>query len=823
LGEIRIFRKVYIKVVLKMGYGIKEVKGNNEGITLKKVSISGNVCGNYSEISIRQVYENTSQMDIEGVYIFPIPESAKISGFEAEIGGRTLKTIVEEKDKALKIYENAKMRGENTFLLEQFGTHIFKISIGKIISGETVNIKLSYIDELQYKENTLKLVIPAVSEPKRVDEDTLITSIDREGLNKYSQESEFEFKTNILVESLCKLQFQSPYHRLKIEREVDTIAKITLDEDYDAMDKDFILLMKEEETLEGDGMVYEYKDGDEEKGIVYLRLIPKLDALQENIDENYIFLIDISSTMKGKKIEQAKNALQLCIRNLTEGDRFDIIAMGDSLKYFCNEEMAEFNSENLRRASKWIDALNTEEDADIFDAIKYSLENEGGHNTILLFTDDQVEEEEDILAYVSEHIADNRIFTFGIDSVANNYFLNKLAHECFGKAEFINKGQRIEDVVLKQFKRIQNPQVDDVVIDWGDLKVENTYPRTINYMYDREPFFIFADVLGEVSGEITISGNVVGKEYIRKINLDNFNTEENASLLKKIWARKRINSIELSMEVQRGEIKESMRRKLISLSREHRLISKETTFIFMELREEPVLGIELKNIIPIKVNEKILEDEEEIEETLEHDKVGFLYKGHEDTIKEDKYLGDTEYLDRKYTRQRLLRIIAKNQFADGSFVDYEDSNIEDKIETTAMGLLAFTMGNEDIDIYFIQLDKAIRFICNNSELYSNKLNNKLIKIIIMALNRAVEKQIAKEKTLSMAGSIVRYLYKLLYERKDAVEIIEYLRKYSFNKNLISLFNLTEDRKSISEKIVIGNEENSIFNMAKLAVLKGLKK
>lgn len=812
-----------------MGYGIKEVKGNAEGMILKKLSINGNVCGSYAEISIHQNYENKGEKDIEGIYMFPIPKTALISNFEVEIGGRTLKAIVEEKDKAIKIYENAKTRGENSFLLEEFKPHLFKISIGRIISGETVKIKLSYIDELQYKDNTYKLIIPSIFEPKQLDEETTINSLKQNIMKKFKkdeefEEKDFEFKTNILVESLCRLEFESPYNKLKVEREGDTVAKINVLDEYESIDKDFVILMKEQNPLEADGMIYEYKEGEQEKGLVYIRMVPKLDYLEEDKGESYVFLIDISETMKGNKLEQAKNALQLCIRNLSEGDTFDIVAMGDTLKYFWDEGMAEFNADTLRKASIWIDSLETESDADIFGGIKHSLENEGGHNTILIFTDDQVEEEDEILSYVKDNIGDNRIFTFGVDSSTNNYFLNKLAHESYGKAEFINKGERIEDVVLRQFNRIQNPEVDDIQIDWGTLKVASTYPRTIDYMYDREPFSIFADVVGEVSGEISIRGKVGDKEYIKKIDLDNFNTEENASLLKKVWVRKRIKAIEQSMRTQRGEVKESMRKKVIELSKSQGLISPETTFIFLELREEPVLGIGLRNIIPIKVEESTLADEIDLEEFEENDQIGFSYKAHNENINGSnrKNLNDNIYLDRIYPREKLLRIIAKNQLADGAFVDYEDSSVEDKLETTAMVLLAFNIGSEDIYIYLNQLNKSMEFIYNSCMNPNSNIEDRVAKMTILALKCAIEKKIFKDKNVEKAQQTIDHLYKLMNVRESARNILDSLAQYSFKKNVISLFKLSEDGSSITEKIVINTEKNSIFSMAKLSVLKGLK-
>ncbi|AKN29691.1 hypothetical protein Ccar_02045 [Clostridium carboxidivorans P7] len=812
-----------------MGYSMKEIKGNCEEMILKKVSINGNICGEYAEISINQVYENKSKGDIEGVYVFPIPKTAIISGFEAEIGGKTLKTIVEEKEKAIKIYENAKDRGDNTVFLEELKPHIFKIAVGKIVSGETVKIKLSYIDELQYKDKKFKLTIPAIYEPTKMDENSKLNNLKNTLVNKIvkkkSEDSEFQFKTNIIVESLCKLDFESPYHKLKVEREGDTVAKINLQDDYEAMDKDFILIMKEKDPLEADGMIYEYKENGEDRRVVYLRMIPKLDDYEMEDKESYVFLIDISDTMKGDKLEQAKNALQMCIRNLEEGDTFDIIAMGETLKYFWDEGMAEFNSETLKKASQWIENLTTEDDADIFGAIKYSLENEGGHNTILIFTDDEVEEEDEILDYVRENLGDNRIFTFGFDSETNNYFLNKLAHESFGKAEFINKGRRIEYVVLRQFKRIQNPEVDDIQIDWGNMKVQSTYPRTIDYMYDREAFSIFAYVIGEVSDEIVISGKVGDKDYIRKVDLDNFNTEDNANLLKKMWARKRIKSIEMNMKSQRGDVKEAMRQKVIELSKKNGLISPETTFIFMELREEPVLGIELKNIIPISVKEMTLSDEFEEENFDVEDKTGFLYKTYEGTIVEEKIQklkGDNLYLNSKYPRKKLLRIIAKNQFAEGAFVDYEDSSTEDKVETTAMVLLAFILGDEDIDIYFNQLNKSVEFICNKCVDEDFEMEDRVGKMIILALEQAIQNGILKEKNAQKAEKTLEYLYDLLNKRESAKEMLNNLIECSLKKNVASLFTISEDGSCINEKIVISEERNSIFNMAKLAILMVLK-
>ncbi|MBV4439982.1 VIT and vWA domain-containing protein [Clostridium tyrobutyricum] len=776
---------------------LKLNKNNYGEILLKKVDINGNLCAGYGEITINQIYENVGKKDIEGVYAFPIPDTAVISGFEAEIGGKTLKAVVEDKSKANKIYENARRSGDTTFSLEEFSPHFFKINIGKIISGEKVKIKFSYMDELDYAKNEFKLTIPAISEPKIFNKDSA-SSV------KNFKSEDFEFKINIIVESLTNLEFKSPYHNIRIDRDGETIAKISLDEKSSHIDKDFTIIMREKETLEADGMIYEYKKNDEKKGIVYIRMIPKLDKFELEGNKNYVFLIDISYTMEGEKLNQAKNALHLCIRNLSEGDTFDIVAMGNKLYSFSKGESLGYNAQSLREASKWIDDLNTELSSDIFEGIKYSLEKGTKENTILIFTDDQVNEEDKILSYVKENVGDNRIFAFGVGEFVNNHFLNKLSHESSGKSEFIGENERIEDIVVRQLNRIQNPQVDNIKIDWGRLKVEASYPRTIKYMYDRELFSIFASVVGEVEGHIVLSGNVNESEYLSEIDIDNFNTEENANLLKKVWARKRIKSIEAAMKAERGKKREAMRKKIIQISKENEIISSETTFILMELREEPVLGIQLRNIIPIKVSEKTLGEQISIKS-----KSGFFYKTCQENI-----IDDNSYLHNKYPRERLLRIIAKNQFADGSFVDYEDSSLEDKVETTSMSILAFCLGKENIDIYLKQLNKAVVYICENYwkiDFHSREDINKLVFLALITIKR---RNIIKAKYMETVDCTINNMYNIK-------ELSGSIINGSLNKSMASLFNIDKKNKCIKEDITIYDERNSIFDMAKLSVLMSL--
>ncbi|MCM8711146.1 VWA domain-containing protein [Clostridium sp. SYSU_GA19001] len=797
-----------------LGYGLKDSKALQGNVSLKEVSITGNLCGEFVEISINQVYINNGDNNINCTYTFPIPDTAVITGFEAALGERTLKAVVEDKEEAKRIYEESNETKVNVLSLDQPNPNVFQFSIGQILPGESVKIKFSYMDSLTYEDNSLMLTIPSILYPRLADSDERNASIE-------SSEN-YKSSLNLLIEPLSKVNIQSPSHKINVEwEEGNNLAKVTFNKYNTKLDRDFVLVLKEEKPEEAAGMIYKYEAYEQDKGILYLRVLPKLESNEEEKTNNYIFLIDISHSMKGTKLEQAKNALQLCIRNLSEGDSFNIVAFESSLHFFSDSGKVPFNDDNLRKATEWINSLQDKKGAQIFEALKYALseKNDTGCSTILLFTDDVIEQEEAVLQYVRDNIGDNRIFTFGVDTSANSYVINKLAQLGYGKAEFIYEGERIEDVVLKQFRRIENPQVDIQEIDWGSMIVEKTYPRTIDYLYDREPFSIFARVAGEIEGKITIKGKVGDKDYIKTIDLDTLDLNENAELIQKVWSRKRIESIEERMKTERGEIYDSMRKKVIEISKEASIVSPETSFIMLEIIEDPVLGMPITHIVPLNVSE---EARQNIARANFLDVPTFVYSpASAASNKEAAEKSDNYILDLNYPRRTILIVLAKNQFADGSFADISKDTMYSKLETTAMVLLAFTMGKDDIGIYMNQLTKSVKFLLKALDENKNWIDEKLLVKIGLALKSCMDKGILKEQLEEQCKNEISQISMSLYNSSVRERLLSSSERLKLRDIAPFLFKLSEDRKSIVESIVIKEEKDSIYSLAKLGLLKSI--
>ena len=187
--------------------------------------------------------------------------------------------------------------------------------------------------------------------------------------------------------------------------------------------------------------------------------------------------------------------------------------------------------------------------------------------------------------------------------------------------------------------------------------------------------------------------------------------------------------MEEKLKTVKGTKAEVMKEKVIELSKDSGIISTETSFIMIEEFYEPLLGMVMTNIIPLQVSDEAMKN---ITEAYFIESPSFIYKAtNKDGVLSKKIFDEKNIVDIKLNRENMLRILAKNQFADGAIANVNESNMEKKIESTAIAMLAFTLGKDDINIYANQLQKSIKLIFKF--IVNNVGNIKLDLVLLTAL------------------------------------------------------------------------------------------
>ncbi len=80
--------------------------------------------------------------------MFPLDEGAAVCGFEAIIDGTLVVGEVKEREAAFEMYDRAIEEGHGAFLLDEERPDVFQASVGNLLPGKEVLVRLTYVTEL---------------------------------------------------------------------------------------------------------------------------------------------------------------------------------------------------------------------------------------------------------------------------------------------------------------------------------------------------------------------------------------------------------------------------------------------------------------------------------------------------------------------------------------------------------------------------------------------------------------------------------------------------------------------------------------------------
>jgi Ca-activated chloride channel family protein len=539
-----------------------------EKLNLKKIDITGNVLGKFSTFGILQEYTNNTECVLEVTYTFPISATATVIGFTATVGEKTIKGKVKEKEEAKKEYQKAMVRGDSAYLMTNDESNIFQMNIGKIAVGETVLVKIDYIDTCEIVDNQIRIMIPSLVPPRYNSEVT-----DRLDYRK----NEVEYRGNVMLrfdKDLKISDVESKTHSIKIENNVVSAKNIKLD-------RDFVLDIRLVEQAFSKGYLKELPNG---KKVVYLSFFPDIEAEKKQTPKDYVFVIDISGSMSGFKLEQTKEAVIKCLKQLNPGDRFNIIIFDTGYEFFA-DKLTGFNADNYSKAKEYVQSLSARGGTELFEPLQEAIRQFGKEKMIFLFTDGQVGNESEIAGWVRQHIGKNALFIFGIDSAVNKKGLTEMAEAGRGKAEFIVKDEQIKEIIVRQFTRVSSTNLFEISLN-AKTNIALDKIEKSRVLFNHE----FYDVLIEVEDvvddfELTCKTDektfpfLIAKDNLEKLELP----------LDKIYASEQIRRIEKYIESRRDNA--GYREQIVEIAVACQIDSKYTAFIAVNERDEKLTDI----------------------------------------------------------------------------------------------------------------------------------------------------------------------------------------------------------------------------------------
>jgi len=543
-----------------------------EKLNLKKIDVTGNVLGKFSTFCISQEYKNNTDSVLEVTYTFPVSATATVTGFIATVGEKTIKGQVKEKGEAKKEYQKAMLRGDSAYMMTNEESNIFRMNIGKIAVDETVTVKIDYIDNFEIVDNQIRLFIPTLVPPRYKSQVT-------DKLSYAKDEIEYRGNITLYFDKDLKIKdLDSKTHSIKIENNTVSARNIKLD-------SDFVLDVKLAEQSFSKGYLKELPKG---KKAVYLSFFPDIEVENKQTPKDYVFVIDISGSMSGYKIEQTKEAVIKCLKQLNKGDRFNVIAFESSYELF-SKDLVEFNADNYNKVKSYVQSLDSRGGTEIFEPLKTAIQDFGKEKIVFLFTDGEVGNESELAGWVRKNIGKNALFVFGIDTAVNKKGLTEIAEAGRGKAEFIVKDERIKEIIVRQFARVSSSNLFEICLNPKTNKILDKIEKS-RTLFNHE----FYDVLVEIddlADNFELQCKTDNKTFSFPILKNDL--EKTELPLDKIYASEQIKRAEKYIEVHYWDEDDSKayKEEIIEIAVEYQIDSKYTAFIAVNERDEKLTDI----------------------------------------------------------------------------------------------------------------------------------------------------------------------------------------------------------------------------------------
>ncbi len=532
--------------------------------------------GQSAVTKIDQSFYNPSQYQLEGFYIFPIPKGAVINNFTMIIDGKETKAELLDSEKARKIYEDIVRQMRDPALLEYSEQNIFKLRIFPIEPRSEKKISISYTQVLESDNSLFEYVYPLNTE-------------------KFSAKPLKNVSVKIDLKSVEKLKnIYCPTHEVDIANKSDNHSIISYEDENVKPDIDFKLYFSTNSSSVGLSLL-SYQTGNND-GYFLLSASPSIEIDKSNIENKDItFILDVSGSMSGEKLEQAKKALLYCVNNLNVNDHFNIIKFStEAFSLF--ESLEKADKQNINEAKRFIDDLKAIGGTNIEEAFSLAFKNykESNRPHFIVFLTDgkptigEMNDEKLVKRILNTNKNNSRIFTFGIGDEINTHLLDKLTDATKAWRTYVNNDEDIEIKVSNFYDKIQSPVLSDLKLGFDNVEVYQTYPKDLPDLFKGSNLIVFGRFKGNGNVKVTLTGNLNGQRKEFSLNEKLVNDNDKYNFIPPLWASRRIGHL-LDLIRLNGEDKELVE-EITSLAREHGIITPYTSYLIMEDEDIRIRG-----------------------------------------------------------------------------------------------------------------------------------------------------------------------------------------------------------------------------------------
>lgn len=542
-------------------------------ISIEQHRVVAEIDGPVAQVQVTQRFRNEQAVTVEGVYVFPLPKDAVVSDFQLTVDGQTLEGELLGREEARRIYEEIVRSQRDPALLEYVDRELFQTSVFPIPAGATRTVSFRYTQVVPQQNGLFKFTYPLRTAP-----------FGSAPVKDLSLEVQLRNQPGLRT-------IYSPQFALAIERADDSSASIRYRANAAQPEQDFELYFGVDEAAVGLN-VLSYKPAGED-GFFLLLAAPSVEVAQDEIVErDLILVVDVSGSMQGEKIEQARNAAKGVIDQLHAGDRFNLIAFSTGVRLW-QSELQPASTANRQAARAWIDKLSATGSTDINRSLLEGLgqlaaDEQEQRPAYMLFLTDGLPtmgetEPQRIINNALNHAPARtvRLFTFGVGFDVNTDLLDRLSRELGGRSSYVKPDEAIDEKISEFYAGISTPVLTDLQIDWqSNSVIDELYPYPLPDLFAGDQLVLVGRYRQGGPLALTLSGTANERELTFRYTGRSLVTSGGEAFVARLWATRKIGAL-LEQIRQHGPLPELVD-EVVELSLAYGIVTPYTSYLVVE-------------------------------------------------------------------------------------------------------------------------------------------------------------------------------------------------------------------------------------------------
>lgn len=536
------------------------------------------VDGQRAETEVRQTFVNLTRGDLEVEYLFPVPAGAILEGFSLVVDGAEMKGRLLPAAEAVRIYEAIVRAKKDPALLTYAGRGLVKTNVFPIPAGGAREVIVRYSELLRRDGDLVRLVYPLDTE-------------------RFSAQPIRVVTVDVDIASPAPIKaVYSPSHAIRVERPSETRARATWSAEGVIPDRDLTLYYSVGPDDVGASLLSWFPKG-ADAGHFLLLVNPRAEV-DENaaVPKNLVLVLDRSGSMKGRKIEQAKEALRYVLESLTPRDRLNVVAFSSAVEPLF-PEARPVTEEVREKARAFVGRLPANGGTDIHSALETALAglppDPERRNTILFLTDGLptvgVQDVRRIAADVKawkEAERNARLFVFGVGHDVNAQFLDRLVEENGGVSANVHPGESVEIAVTGLYRKIEHAVLTDLMLNIAGVEVFDVFPRRLPDLFAGGQVVVAGRYRAGGPAAAVVAGRMGGgkRAFRFPLSFETGSDPDEKPFVARVWATMKIGFLLDQMRVM-GRQEQELVDEIVRLSVKYGIVTEYTAFLADETND----------------------------------------------------------------------------------------------------------------------------------------------------------------------------------------------------------------------------------------------